>query len=100
MINVDQARDLVLAAEIPFPQDWRDQMLKLTDDAINKAAKGGKKFVCIQGKVNDRASYQNFFIGPEQFTEIIAAVKQNGFRVDEYLKIRHDGQPLYIDIFW
>lgn len=100
MINVDQARELVAAADIPFPQDWRDQMLKVSEDAINKAAKTGRKSVAVHGKVNDRGTYQNFFITPEQFTEIVATLKQNGFRVDEYFKIRHDGQPLYIDIFW
>lgn len=100
MINIDQARELVSTADIPFPQDWKEQLLKVADDNITKAAKIGRKTTSIQGKVNEKTTYQNFFISPEQFGEIVAVLKQNGFRIDEYFKMRHDGQPLYIDVFW
>jgi hypothetical protein len=104
MITIDEARELVNTTEIPFPQDWKEQMLRSVEDNIRVTARGGRKVVNVQGKVYaTRAGGYNtgtFFLSPEQFLEITAVLKQNGFGVNEDFRIRFDGQPLNIDIFW
>lgn len=104
MITVDQARELVNNVEIPFPQDWRDQMLRSVEETIRTMARSGKKVANVQGKVyaTRLGGYNTgtFFLSPDQFLEITAILKQNGFGVNEDFRIRFDGQPLNIDIFW
>ena len=104
MITVDEARELVNTAEIPFPQDWKEQMLKTVDDNIRSVARSGRKVATVHGKVygTGRGGYTNgvFNLSANQFSEISAVLKQNGFGVGEDFRIRFDGQPLTIDILW
>ena len=37
MITVDEARDLVNTAEIPFPLNWKEQMFTVIENAIRTA---------------------------------------------------------------
>jgi len=98
MINIDEARELVNNAIIPFPADWRNQMIRTVEESIRTQASKGRKMVTIQGQVS--ANYNRYHLNAEQFSEVSAIVKQWGFRVDEDFKMRYDGQPLTIDIFW
>ncbi len=100
MINVNEAIELTNEAVIPFPTNWREQMVNNCESSIKSQAKRGKRLATIQGKVQDQGNWQNFFLTPEQFSEISAILKANGFRVDEDFRVRYDGQPLTIDIFW
>lgn len=104
MITVDQAREIVNQAEIEFPKDWKSQIETTIEDQILSNSRNRKKVVTVQGKVFSRspAGYQvgTFFLSPDQFGEVTAVLKQNGFGVNEDFRIRFDGQPLTIDILW
>jgi|ERR1035437_713196 sugar phosphate isomerase/epimerase len=104
MITVDEARELVNVAEIPFPQDWKDQILKVVEDSIKVAAQAGRKVVSVKGtaygKTTNRYCNGNFNLSAEQLKEVSAILKQSGFGVGEDYRIRHDGCPMSIDILW
>lgn len=100
MINVDEARELVNAAGIPFPADWKEQILATAEETIKSQARKGRHMATLSGRVSDRNTYQHFFLNAEQFSQITAVIKAGGFRVDEDFRIRYDGQPLTVDIFW
>lgn len=98
MINIDEARELVNNAVIPFPADWITQIVRSVEESIRAQAAKGRKMATIQGQVN--SNYNRYHLNAEQLSEVSAIVKQWGFRVDEDFKMRYDGQPLTIDIFW
>ena len=98
MINIDEAKELVNNSIIPFPADWRNQMMRTVEESIRNQASKGKKMVTISGMIN--VSYNRYYLNAEQFSEVSAIVKQWGFKVEEDFKMRYDGQPLTIDIFW
>lgn len=98
MISIDQAKELVENAIIPFPTDWRAQMERAAEDAIRNQASRGKRMANVQGTIN--ANYNRYYLNAEQFSEVSAIVRKWGFRVEDDFRIRYDGQPLTIDIFW
>lgn len=104
MITADQARELVNQVEIEFPKDWKDQIDRTIEDQIKSASNNRKKVTTVQGKVytKSQSGYQTgtFYLNAEQFNEVTATLKQNGFGVNEDFRIRFDGQPLTIDILW
>jgi|ERR1035437_2854273 hypothetical protein len=102
MITVDEARELVNTAEIPFPQDWKEQILCSIEDNIKTTAANGRKVLNVKGVVIGRppGRYGTFNLSAGQFAEISAVLKQCGFGVGEDFRIRFDGQPLAIDIIW
>ena len=104
MITVDEARELVNTATIPFPQDWKEQMLRIAEEAIQNTARSGKKLTNLKGIVYSVSpggyNRGTFYLSAEQLSEIAAVLKQNGFGVGEDYRIRFDGQPLTIDILW
>ena len=103
MITIDQAREIVNNAVIPFPVDWKQTFLIDVENAIKNQAGKGKKMVSVAGKVTaaiNGQGWNEFHLNVEQFTEIIAVLKANGFHVEEDLRMRYDGRPFSIDIFW
>lgn len=104
MITADQARELVNQVEIEFPQDWKEQIERVIDDQIKASSTNRKKVTTVQGKVYAKSAQGyntgTFYLNPEQFNEVSANLKQNGFGVNEDFRIRFDGQPLTIDILW
>jgi hypothetical protein len=103
MITIDQAREIVNNAVIPFPVDWKQTFLIDVETAIKNQAGKGKKMVSVAGKVFsniDRTGLKEFYLNVEQLTEIIAVLRINGFHVEEDLRMRYDGRPFSIDIFW
>ena len=104
MINVEQAREMVNQQEIEFPQDWKTQIENVIDEQIKTSAKNRKKVTTVQGKVYSKTAggypTGTFFLNAEQFNEVAATLKQNGFGVNEDFRIRFDGQSLTIDILW
>lgn len=100
MITIDEAIQLANTIDIPFPTDWREQMERNADGAIRAEAEKGRKCAVLKGKVSGGRYYTPFHITAEQFAEVSAIIRQSGFRVDEHFKVRYDGNPLEIDIFW
>lgn len=104
MINADQAREMVNQQEIEFPKDWKAQIETVIDEQIKTSAKNRKKVTTVQGKVYTKSlgGYPTgtFFLNADQFNEVSATLKQNGFGINEDFRIRFDGQPLTIDILW
>jgi len=100
MITVDEATQLANTIDIPFPTDWRIQMERNAESVIRMEAEKGRKHAVLKGQVSGGRYYTPFHITAEQFAEVSTIIKQSGFRVDEHFKVRYDGQPLDIDIYW
>ena len=98
MISINEAKELVENAIIPFPVDWREQIVRNVEESIRNQAQRGKRMTTIQGQIN--SNYNRYYLNAEQFSEVSAIVKQWGFRVEDDFRMRYDGQPLTIDIFW
>lgn len=101
MINVNEARELVNNYTIEFPTNWKEQMIASAETSIRNAARCAIKHCVVKGEVNaQNGGYGRFYLNPDQFNEIVAEIRKQGFLVDEDFRIRYDGRPLEVTVYW